>query len=233
MRRYLAESVVLIAASVIVVVLGTVALGNVAMRETASVPELPLAMTPGCFDAPVVPVDDSGIGGEAKLCVVDDAVRPALRVANLTPDTVYLALFEYFELPSACQSFPCGSADHRGDGSGGVLARIDATVANGTRRADFWGDIRDLPLTRRSQVTLTLFDRGSVRGSDGRRRAHQLLALPITPSEGVPNDHRAGQRVAQAIFLPATEVRPDPIYWDLLPDQKRDAIPLRPERAPS
>jgi hypothetical protein len=54
-------------------------------------------------------------------------------------------------------------------------------------------------------VTLTLFDRGSVHGSDGRPRAHLLLTLPITPSDGLPNDHGAGQRVAQAIFLPMTE----------------------------
>ena len=138
-------------------------------------------------------------------------MRPALRVANLTPDTVYLALFEYFEQPSACQAFPCGVADLRDDGSGGTLARMDAIVANGTRRADLRGDFRDVPLTRRSQVTLTLFDRGSVRGGDGRRRAHQLLSLPIAQADGQPGGSLAryvGQRVARAIFLPPAEDLP-------------------------
>jgi hypothetical protein len=210
-RRYLVESMVPITAS-IVVVLGMVALGGATLRQSALVPELPLTMMPGCFDAPVVQMSGSGIAGQAQLCVTDDAVRPALRVANLTPDTAYLALFEYFEEPTACQGFPCTSADLRTDGSGGTLARFDATVANGTRRADFHGDFRDVPLTRRSQITLTLFDRGAVRGSDGRHRAHQLLALPLAPVGAAPGGYRAdpgaGQRVAQAVFLPVAEERP-------------------------
>jgi hypothetical protein len=210
-RRYLAESMVPITASIIVV-LGVVAMGGSTQRQPTLVPELPLTMTPGCFDAPVVQVDGSGIAGQAKLCVTDDAVRPALRVANLTPGTAYLALFEYFEEPTTCQRFPCTTADLRADGSGGTLARLDAIVANGTQRADLYGDFRDLPLTRRSQVTLTLFDRGSVRGSDGQRRAHQLLALPIAQltagQGGYHADPQAGLRVAQAVFLPIAEENP-------------------------
>jgi hypothetical protein len=196
----------------IVVVLGMVALGGSTLRQVPLVTELPLAKMPGCFDAPVVQVGGSGIAGEAKLCVTDEAVRPALRVANLTPDTAYLALFEYFEEPAICQGFPCTTADLRADGSRGTLARLDAIVANGTRRADLYGDFRDLPLTRRSQVTLSLFDRGSARRSDGRHRAHQLLALPISQIGGAQGGYRAdpgaGQRVAQAIFLPIAEENP-------------------------
>jgi hypothetical protein len=196
----------------IVVVLGMVALGGSTLQRPPLVPELPLAMMPGCFDAPVVQVGGSGIAGQAQICITDDAVRPALRVANLTPDTAYLALFEYFEEPATCQAFPCTMADLRADGSGGTLARLDATVASGTRRADFHGDFRDMPLTRRSQVTLTLFDRGSVRGSNGRYRAHQLLALPISQIGGAQGGYRAdpqaGLRVAQAVFLPIADEGP-------------------------
>jgi hypothetical protein len=210
-RRYLAESMVPITAS-IVVMLGMVALGGSTLRQAPLVPELSLKMMPGCFDTPVAQVGGSGIAGQAQICITDDAVRPALRVANLTPDTAYLALFEYFEEPAACQGFPCTTADLRADGSGGTLARLDATVANGTRRADFNGDFRDVPFTRRSQITLTLFDRGSVRGSDGRHRAHQLLALPISQPGGAQGGYRAdpgaGHRVAQAVFLPIAEEHP-------------------------
>jgi hypothetical protein len=211
MQRYLAESLTIVVVSIIIV-LGTLALGGIAVRETASARQLPLAMMPGCFDAPLVQVDGSGIDGEAKLCVADEAVRPALRVANLTPDSVYLALFEYFEQPTTCQSYPCGSADLRDDGSGGTLARMDGIVANGTRRADFRGDFRDLPLTRGAQVTLTLFDRASVRSRDTGYRAHQLLSLPAASANSQPHDlarvRTVGQRVAQAIFLPTTEEAP-------------------------
>jgi len=211
MKRYLAESMVIVVAS-LVLVLGTLALGGLAMRDTVPTVELPLAMTPGCLDAPVVPLGDSGIAGQAVLCVTDEAVRPALRVANLTPDTAYLALFEYFEEPAMCRTSPCGLADLRADGSGGTLARMDATIASGARRADFWGDFRSLSLTRGAQITLLLFDHGSVRGGNNQRRAHQLLALPIAP----PNertggnggiDRGIGRAVAQAHFLPpATEI---------------------------
>ena len=206
MKRYLAESMVIVVAS-IVLVLGTLALGSLAMRDTAPTLELPLAMAPGCLDAPVIPIGDSGIAGQAVLCVTDEAVRPALRVANLTPDTAYLALFEYFAEPSMCRTSPCGHADLRPDGSGGTFARMDATIASGARRADFWGDFRDLSPTRGSQVTLLLFDHGSVRGGNSQRRAHQLLALPIAPSNertsaSGGSDRGIGRAVAQAIFLP-------------------------------
>ena len=211
MRRYLAESTVIVAAS-LVLVLGTLALGGLTLRDTAAGPELSLAMAPGCLDAPVAPVADSGIAGQAVLCVTDEAVRPAIRVANLTPDTAYLAVFEYFEDPATCRAFPCGHADLRADGSGGTVARMDATIAGGTRRADFWGDFRSLSLTRGAQVTLWLFDHGSVRGRNSQYRAHQLLALPIVPpnertSTSGAIDRGIGRAVAQALFLPqATEI---------------------------
>lgn len=171
-----------------------------------------MTTAPGCYDAPVVELDRSGIAGEAALCINDEAVRPALRVANLTPDTAYLALFQYFEEPSACQTFPCGPTDLRTDGSGGVMARMDATVANGTGRADFWGDFRDLPISRKTQVTLSLFDRGTVSVTNDRRRAFQLLTLPLTPADGTTPVDRThptmGRQVAQAHFLPAPDAAP-------------------------
>ena len=211
MKRYFAESMVIITAS-IVLVLGTLAMGGVAMRDAAPTPRLPLSMMPGCIDAPVVQLDSSGIAGQAQLCVTDEAVRPGLRVANLTPDTAYLALFEYFEQPSTCLAFPCDHADLRFDGSGGTLARMDATIAGGTRQADLWGDFRNLLLTRDSQVTLTLYDRGSVRGENGQRRAHFLLSLPILSPAGRTGagggDSGQGRAVARAIFLPSAQDAP-------------------------
>jgi len=212
MRRYVAESLVLITIS-IVLALGTLAAGGLTLRDAVPTPELSHAMMPGCFDAPIAPLDDSGIAGQAALCLTDEAVRPSLRVANLTPDTAYQVVFAYFEEPGACQSFPCSQADLRADGTGGTLARMDATIAGGARRAEFWGDFRNLVLTRRAQVTLTLFDRGSAQGVTGQRRAHLLLALP-----GAPPDERSGsngtttapqgRRVAQAIFLPQPDDAP-------------------------
>lgn len=204
MKRYFAESAVIVAAS-IVLVLGTLAMGGVAMRDNGPGPQLSRVMMPGCFDAPVVQLDNSGIVGEAQLCVTDEAVRPSLRVANLTPDTAYLALFEYFEQPSACQGYPCGYADLRPDGTGGTLARMDATVAGGAGRAELWGDFRDLSLTQVAQVTLLLFDRGPVRGVNVQYRAHLLLSLPISPPNSRAGagggDRGVGRAVAQAHFL--------------------------------
>jgi hypothetical protein len=210
MKRYVAESMVIITAS-IVLVLGTLAMGGTAMRDAAPTPRLPLSMVPGCIDAPVAELDSSGIGGQAQLCVTDEAVRPGLRVANLTPDTAYLALFEYFEQPTTCQAFPCDHADLRFDGSGGTLARMDATIAGGTRQADLWGDFRAVPLTRDSQVTLTLYDRGSVRGENGQKRAHLLLSLPLVlpgSQTGAGGDNGHGRAVARAVFLPSAQDAP-------------------------
>lgn len=211
MKRYLAESMVIVAAS-IVLVLGTLAMGSVALRDDGPSPQLSRVTMPGCLDAPVVPIDNSGIAGQAQLCVTDEAVRPSLRVANLTPDTAYLALFEYFEQPTACVAYPCGYVDLRADGTGGTLARMDATVAGGSRRAELWGDFRDLSLTQAAQVTLLLFDRGAARGGNGQHRAHLLLSLPIAPPDGragnsTGGDRGIGRAVAQAHFLPpAAEV---------------------------
>ena len=192
--------------------LGAVFAAGSMAREAGEVARGPLTTAPGCYDAPVVQVDQSGISGQAALCITDEAVRPALRVANLTPDTAYLALFQYFGEPSACQTFPCGVTDLRADGAVGVMARMDAIVANGTGRADFWGDFRDLPISRKTQVTLTLFDRGKASIVDGRRRAYQLLTLPLIPADAsVPEDSTRpplGRRVAQAHFLPESEMAP-------------------------
>lgn len=212
MKRYVAESLVFITLS-LALVLGTLVAGRLVFRDTAPVPELPHATMPGCFDAPVAPIDDSGIVGQAALCLTDDAVRPSLRVVNLTPDTVYLTLFEYFEEPGACRASPCGHRDLRSDGTGGTLARMDATIAGGSRRAEFWGDFRNIVLTRRAQITLTLFERGTVRGTSGQQRAHLLLALPIAPPTertGAATNATAsdGRRVAQAIFLPMPDESP-------------------------
>ncbi|HZO28496.1 MAG TPA: hypothetical protein VFH48_21175 [Chloroflexota bacterium] len=212
MKRYLAESMVIVAAS-IVLVLGTLAMGSMALRDDGPSPQLSRVKMPGCLDVPVVPIDNSGIAGQAQLCITDEAVRPSLRVANLTPDTAYLALFEYFEQPTACLGDPCGYADLRSDGTGGTLARMDAAVAGGARRAEFWGDFRDISLKLDAQVTLLLFDRGTVRGGNGQYRAHLLLSLPIVPPDGRAGtgsggDRGIGRAVAQAHFLPPAAEEP-------------------------
>jgi hypothetical protein len=87
---------------------------------------------------------------------------------------------------------------------------MDATIAGGTRRADLWGDFRDVPLTQSAQVTLTLFDRGSVRDGDLQRRAHLLLSLPVVPTDARTGstDRNAGRAVARARFLPQVDELP-------------------------
>lgn len=204
MNRFLAEILACTTAIAIVAVMA-VAVGGLVFRTISSPPRLPHVTVPGCFEAPLVQLAGSGIDGEAKLCIADDAVRPTVRVANLTPGTAYLALFLYVDQPSACRVMPCAVADLLADSTAGILARMDATVANGTRRADFWGDFRDLSLAPGSQVTLTLLDRGAVTAADSRRRARQLLALPaalsMTPTSDPLADRSAGLAVAQAVFF--------------------------------
>src|ERR1044071_1715741 len=101
MKHWLVEMSTLGAFS-LVVALGAIALGGTTARQAALAPTLPLTTMPGCSDAPVFPVDGSGITGEAKLCITDEAVRPAVGAAIGSPDTVYMTLIQYVEPQPAC-----------------------------------------------------------------------------------------------------------------------------------
>jgi hypothetical protein len=203
MRRFLVEILVFMTL-VAVIVVGVAALGGAAVQSTVRPVAARGASEAGCFDTPVTSQTDSGVRGGARLCIVDEGVRPAMRAEELAPDTIYSVWLAYFDRPMACRGVPCGRGDLFGEDPIGVLGRMDGVVASGLRKADFWGDFRDLRLSSGSQVTLLLLSHGPASTGDRRARARQLLTPQLprlgAPLAGAVADGDVGMEVAQAIF---------------------------------
>jgi hypothetical protein len=204
-RRFLAEILVFIAGA-LVITLAVAVVGAVIVPAPAQpvTVDVGAAASPGCFDAPVVLMTDAGPSGTARLCILDDAVRPSMRVVELRAGNAYTAWLQYYDRPARCQTAPCGVADLVGDNPAGVLSRMDAVVANGTGKADLWGDFRDLRLSSDSQLRLVLADHGIANVGDNRARARQLLTLQVPrlgpPLAGAAADGELGTAVAHAVF---------------------------------
>ena len=179
-----------------------VLLAGLQLRPTP--PPLPSFATEqaGCLKTRLVEIDRSGVEGRARLCIVDEGVRPAIDAEGLAPGTIYTALFVYFDRPARCRSPRCAIDDLLGDDPVGVVGRMDAIEAGGTRKATFSGDFRDLSLTSESQVTLLLIERGTTSAADRQQRARRLLTLPNLPL-GAPTPLASADSarvVGQAIF---------------------------------
>ncbi len=203
MRRFLLEILGFLCLAALVVAVLAVAGARAVQSLPRPTPMLPFREA-GCFEAPLVAVAQSGVAGSARLCIRDEAVRPAMRAENLAADTVYTAWLAYFDRPERCATAPCSTGDLAGADPPGVFARMDGLVADGTHRADLWGDYRDLRLSNSAQVTLLLLRQGAAAAGDNRTRARQLLAPPLplfgALSPGPATGRDASELVARAIF---------------------------------
>lgn len=200
MYRSLVEIGATVGVSIVIAAAALVAGGSM----KAPLPPIPsyVGQPPGCLDAPVVALDGSGVVGRAKLCIVDEAVRPAADVEGLNPGTAYAAWLAYFDRPQECQKLRCTVEDLRGENAVGVAGRMDGMVADGTRKAQLHGDFRDLRVAGGAEVSLFVFERGPVSVGQTRARARQLLTLPL-PGPNMLNlgtTAEGGRLVAQAVF---------------------------------
>jgi hypothetical protein len=201
MHRTLVEVSVAVGASALIATAVLVAGGSHMKSAPAPLPAY-VTRQAGCLDAPVFELDGSGVKGRARLCIVDEGVRPAADVEGLTPGTTYATWFAYFDRPQGCRTHRCTIEDLRGEAAAGVAGRMDGVVADGLRKAQFRGDFRDLRLSSGSEASLLVFDRGPVSAGDSHARAKQLLSLQM-PGLNVPTVGAAvngGRAVAQAIF---------------------------------
>jgi hypothetical protein len=167
-------------------------------------PQVRLPSGPSCFEANVGDPVDSGITGSARLCVVDEAIRPAMQVWGLSTGVAYTAWFVYFDRPTECRANPCAEVDFLGTAPAGTFTRMDGVVADGTRQAMLWGDLRDVRLSAGSQVTLALFRHGPVSAGANKVRNRQLL-MPSLPKLGAhpfdPTSSDQSLGVARAVFV--------------------------------
>jgi hypothetical protein len=161
-----------------------------------------LAEQAGCLDTRLVALDRSGVSSRSRLCSPDEGVWAGIEAEGLTSAVAYTAWLVYFDRPRECRAARCAVDDLLGEEPVGVIGRMDGTVANGTRKASFSGDFRDLRLSSASQVMLLVFERGQAGSPDNRRRARQLLSLHVArlgaPPVSAADD--AARTVAQAIF---------------------------------
>ncbi len=156
----------------------------------------PLAeATADCVHQPVVELEDSGVQGQATLCVNTDGVDAKMKMRNLTPGNTYTIWFAYIDRPDLCAMGPgvCTPVDFgvlapSGDASAdplGVFGRLDSTVADENGKENFSGRVGGLRLSSGSQVLLVFYTDGPAVTNDKRRLARQLLT-PEDPFAGAP-----------------------------------------------
>ena len=100
-----------------------------------------------CQETSLVPMADSGIQGQARLCANDDGVTTDIEASNLAAGDTYTVWLVYFDRPADCATIPCGPPDTTGDNPPGVLGRLDSLVAGDSGEAHFGGEIRGLRLS--------------------------------------------------------------------------------------
>lgn len=200
MRRALTEIGPFVVVSVLIAA-GALMVGGNMTVPPAPVPAY-LSQRPGCLDAPIFAMAGASVTGRARLCIVDEGVRPVADIEGLTPGTAYVTWFGYVDRPELCQKPRCALDDLLGETAEGVSGRMDGMVADGFRKAQFAGDFRDVRLTSGSQALIFVFERGAVTAGDTRARARQLLTLQL-PGLDLPETYAGGavvHLVARAIF---------------------------------
>jgi hypothetical protein len=200
MHRALVEIGVAVGASMLLMA-GVLAVGSIWTVSPAPMPTH-VSRHPSCLDAPVFGVDDSGLAGSARLCILDEGVRPAADVEGLTPGTAYVTWFAYFDRPRSCQKARCTLDDLRGESAVGVPVRMDGIVADGFRKAQLRGDFRDLRLNGGAEAAIFVFERGVVNSGDTLGRARRLLTVQV-PGLDLPSTDPGiggGRLVAHAAF---------------------------------
>jgi hypothetical protein len=155
-----------------------------------------------CLESALTPVANSGIVGNAELCLGEQGVRASVQADNLSDGNAYTTWMVYFDHPSDCSAKPCTPADAVGDDPAGVVSRIDGLIADGGPET-FAGMYRNLRLSRGGEVHIPIFSHGVASADDHRALARQLLT-PQDPGLGVmggaPADGALGAPVAVAIF---------------------------------
>jgi hypothetical protein len=173
-------------------------------------PSLPVADdNSGCDDGvalstSLVTLNNSGITGNAKMCITASGVHTRITAQNLTPGNPYTVWFVIFDDPQKCLNpghcTPADTTTPLADPEG-VLGRYDSIVASGTQ-GTFSGHVGLIPSSG-SEIHMPIFAHGSL-SSDGHIRARQLLT-PQDPSLGAPglgtsSDGTKGGPVAVAVF---------------------------------
>lgn len=157
-----------------------------------------------CADATLVPMANSGIEGQARLCASADGVRADIDATNLASGNAYTAWLAYFDRASDCASHPCQPPDAMSYNPLGVVGRLDSLVADDTGAAHFGGQVRGLRLSSGSEVHLDILNHGVANDEDNRARARQLLTPQIpglgAPGLGVQADGQVGFPHALAHF---------------------------------
>lgn len=169
MHRFLAE---IVATGVVmsIALLVLVAAGTDLVRRLAA----PAPRDAVCAQAPVLAEANSPIGGTAWLCFAEGQVTIETEIDGLGPGLVYTAWLQYFDLPSACRSVPCGEADLVGADPAGIGARVDGLIAEAPGRARLAGAFPSLRLSPESRVQLVILTHGPAH-DDNKMRARQLL----------------------------------------------------------
>jgi hypothetical protein len=80
---------------------------------------------------PLVTLNDTGITGEALLCIETSGVRSRIVARNLTPGYAYTMWFAYIDQPSMCLTpGQCGDLDYAVPyNPAGVFGRTDSLIA--------------------------------------------------------------------------------------------------------
>jgi len=164
---------------------GLAVIGGSVRHSRAQPSQTQAAGDPACLQASVAAVNSSGIQGTGSLCWGSQGVTASLSAGNLTPGSAYTIWFAYWDNPATCKSLPCGDNDAGGDNPAVVFGRMDGAVADASGQTLFTGTIRDLQLSKHSEVQLVMFGHGLVNTTDNRFRARQLLT-PQEPALGAP-----------------------------------------------
>jgi hypothetical protein len=193
----------------LVFTLGAMSMSAIGLLAQYSEPAAPISHRhcSGVFlKQPIIALNDTGITGEAKLCVDSSGVRSELAARNLVPGYVYSIWFAYIDQPSTCLTpGQCSDPDfYVGHSPVAVFGRTDSGVA--TRSAGFFsGNVRNLRLSSGSQVWLVAHFHGPASVDDNRELARQLLTAqdPIfgVPEGGALVDMVNGQPKGRPAFI--------------------------------
>jgi hypothetical protein len=157
------------------------------------------------LQAPVMALNNSGVTGNAKMCISPRGIHTHITAQNLTPGNPYTVWFVYFDNPMNCMNpGHCTPADTISPLANpeGVLGRYDSIIATQSK-GTFSGHVGMIPSSG-SEIHMPIFGHGSL-SPDGHIRARQLLT-PQDPSLGAPglgtsSDGVKGAPVAVAVFI--------------------------------
>jgi hypothetical protein len=157
------------------------------------------------LQAPVTALNNSGVTGNAKMCISARGIHTHITAQNLTPGNPYTVWFVYFDNPMNCLNpghcTPADTTTPLADPEG-VLGRYDSVIATSSRET-FSGHVGMVPSSG-SLINMPIFGHGGL-SADGHLRARQLLT-PQDPSLGAPglgtsSDGTKGSPVAHAVFV--------------------------------